>query len=80
MSLQDWRYLLGSPEIPALLPKPCHDCAVANGFYQEPAERLAQEDPATVELVKRRWDCHNHLGRARCKGLDEFLAKPTRVQ
>lgn len=73
MSAHDWRHILGSPEIPALLKKPCHDCAIVNGFYQEPADRMLQEEPETIEKVRERWDCHNNLGRARCKGLEVFL-------
>lgn len=73
MSVHDWKHIMAGPEV-AILPKnPCHDCAVVNHYYMEFAQRLTQEAPGTVEAVRKRWDCHNALGHARCRGLHNFL-------
>lgn len=54
------------PKLP-LLKKPCHDCAVVCGFYEEMSRGLSVLDEKTREIVSRKWFCHNNSKFA-CKG------------
>lgn len=56
----------GMPELKPL-GKPCHDCAVVDGFYQVYSEELAKLDRERIDYVSKRWFCHNHPNRA-CAG------------
>ena len=54
------------PEL-ELLPRPCGDCAVTSGFYQENSDHLGRQ-PADVQLaVSKKWYCHNAANKA-CRG------------
>jgi hypothetical protein len=50
-----------------LLPKPCRDCAVTCGFYQDFSNDLRDESPEMQMAVAQKWHCHNHPNRA-CRG------------
>lgn len=57
-------------ELP-LLGKPCHDCAVECGFYQDYSDSLKLlSDDIRLEVSKK-WFCHNNRRRA-CKGNAEI--------
>lgn len=49
------------------LGKPCHDCAVVDGFYEPLAEDLAKQPAEVIAKVCGNWFCHNHGDRA-CAG------------
>ena len=54
------------------LGKPCHDCAVLDGFYEPYAEALKVLSPDRQKHHADRWFCHNHPNRA-CAGVREHL-------
>ncbi len=59
------------------LGKPCHECAVTNGFYREISDALARQPEPIKTQAALRWWCHCNAGRA-CRGnLDNIAAAPT---
>lgn len=66
----------GRPELKPL-GKPCHDCAVVDGFYECFAEELSRLPADRVAYVSVRWFCHNNPDRA-CAGNIEYQASRKR--
>lgn len=60
----------GHPELKPL-GRPCHECAVVDGFYLPFAEELSKLSPERIDYISRRWFCHCHPDRA-CAGNIEF--------
>ena len=54
------------------LPVPCHDCAVATGFYSEFTLLLSKLEPDFQAKIAADWDCHNACNRA-CRGNIDLL-------
>lgn len=55
------------------LGKPCHECAVLDGFYSGYSFALAKQPQQVVQKVCAGWFCHVHPTRA-CRGNIDFVA------
>lgn len=66
-------HLANHQRVPVLAPlrKPCHDCAVTNGFYAPIAAALSMLPPNEVAQRSSEWFCHNNCNRA-CAGNIEY--------
>jgi hypothetical protein len=49
------------------LGRPCHDCAVVDGFYQGHSDELKLKPIEDQIDASLKWFCHNNVNRA-CRG------------
>lgn len=52
--------------------KPCHDCAVIDGFYAEISDALKKEPIEIQKQMAEKWFCHNDSSKA-CRGNSNYL-------
>ncbi len=67
----DFDFILSDPILePA--EKPCHDCAVICGLYEQLTHELSTKPLQYQHDIAIRWDCHNDRSKA-CRGNIDLL-------